>query len=259
MGKCLKGAFFLMASRGWLYWFQKEVQLYVSLWENASTTFSGGFITSVNRFQICLWSQSFSSSSAQITCGPSTLPASNKQKWRQKWFQTWGLQTKFTNQWITSRWFRPLLITQSMVLDTAVTIVTTSNLSTRTLWLPSYQNQQFTAPWFPLVKHCGALLISSSFVSVAMGWRHFQERVQVQHQHIFGLEYMTLLVLFWSAGGVPLRWGHRCESLAVLQVVTVVQLSFTNCGSAAVERRDCRRLLVTWNTQPGVNVEIILP
>ena len=120
------------------------------------------------------------------------------------------------------------------------------------------KHQQFTTQWFPPVKHCSAFLISSSFVSMAMGWLHFQEMVRVQHQLIFSLEYMTLLVLFWLARGIPLRWGHRCESLAVLQVMIVVQLSFTNCGSAAVERRDCRRLLVTWNTQPGVNVENML-
>ncbi len=35
--KCLKPAFFLMASRGWLHCFQTEVRLYESLWENDPT------------------------------------------------------------------------------------------------------------------------------------------------------------------------------------------------------------------------------
>lgn len=41
---------------GWLYWLQKKVQLYVSLWENDSLL--PWFITSVNSFPKSLWSQS---------------------------------------------------------------------------------------------------------------------------------------------------------------------------------------------------------
>ena len=37
MQKFLKPAFFLMASRGRLYWFQKRSPLYVSLWDNDHT------------------------------------------------------------------------------------------------------------------------------------------------------------------------------------------------------------------------------
>ena len=52
-------------------------------------------------------------------------------------------------------------------------------------------------------------------------------------------------------GGVLLQWSQRSEGLTVLQVEVVVQLRFTDCGRAAVERRDHRGLLVTWKTNSG--------
>ena len=65
MLKCLKLAFFLIASRGRLLWLQKEVWLYRSLWENDPTSHLIYYLSKHCKHEFMVSVASFKSSSIQ--------------------------------------------------------------------------------------------------------------------------------------------------------------------------------------------------